>query len=443
MAFDFVERRLVRNGNSVTWSVAWLETMLFTVAAGLAALWLHPEDPLFVRSEFPWLLLMPVLLALRYGAIAGTVSITLFVTVWLAGTQHGMMDGEFPGNYFIGGEMLVLVCGQFSSLWSVRLRRLERVGQFNEERLNQLTRRHYLLRLSHDQLEQSLISAPVTLRSALTEIRGLVATEQGRLPGAARFLALVARVCQIEVASLHPVTAARPESGHFACIGEPGTFHADDPLLADCLDRRVLVHVRDQGDDAPHTEYLVAAPLIDGEDHLLAVMLVEKIPFHCFHDENLRTLSVLLAYYADSLRRINSALVIQDVLPGCPLTFAEEVLRAHRLRAETGVASSLIAFRFDQHPDRDSFVAAVTGGVRDLDCVWRARMDPDPVLMILLPLAGRAGAEGYLMRADSMLRNRYQVGFDAAGISTYLVDLTDERPVVTMTVLLDYCGARS
>lgn len=442
MTSELMEQLTAPRGRPGAWYIAWLETVLFTIAAGLLALWLHPEDPLFVKSEFPWLALMPIVLALRYGAVAGTVSMALVVITWLAGTQHGMMDGEFPRYYFIGGEMLVLICGQFCSLWSIRLRRLERIAAYNEERVNQLTRRYYLARLSQDQLEQSLISKPVTLRSALADIRGIIAANQGELPGVADFMGLLSQTCQLEFAAIYPVRGDEPETVPCAKVGEPGPLRTDDPMLRECLSRRTLMHVREAGDEGiAESAYLVAAPLLDSEGSLLAVLVVEDMPFHALAEEGLRMMSVMLGYYADASRRIAAAVVIQEMLPGCPLPFAEETLRSHRLFMEEKVPSTLVAFRFDAHPDRELFVSTIVKSVRDLDCIWELEGATRPVVMVLLPLAGRAGVEGFLMRTEGLLRQRHNLGLDAAGITPYVAALTAERPAITMTLLLEYCNA--
>ena len=45
----------------------WLETTLVVLLVPALGLWLNPADPLFVRSAFPWAVLAPLLVGLRYG----------------------------------------------------------------------------------------------------------------------------------------------------------------------------------------------------------------------------------------------------------------------------------------------------------------------------------------------------------------------------------------
>ncbi|MFX5245279.1 hypothetical protein ABTD35_21060, partial [Acinetobacter baumannii] len=86
-----------------------------------------------------------------------------------------------------------MICGEFSSLWRNRVRRAESVQAYLEQRLEYLTHQHYLLRLSHDRLEQDLISRPVSMRDALVSLRGLASASGAAgdaLPGASDLLRL-------------------------------------------------------------------------------------------------------------------------------------------------------------------------------------------------------------------------------------------------------------
>ncbi|MBP6815378.1 MAG: hypothetical protein KA169_10850, partial [Burkholderiaceae bacterium] len=60
------------------------ETTLFTGAAlGLSA-WLSPADPFGLASQFPWLWIVPALLALRYGTVDGVLGTCLLLAAWFA-----------------------------------------------------------------------------------------------------------------------------------------------------------------------------------------------------------------------------------------------------------------------------------------------------------------------------------------------------------------------
>ena len=73
-----------------------------------------------------------------------------------------------------------------------RLRRTSEINAYLEDRIERTTKRLYLLRLSHDRLEQDLLSRPTTLRDSITELRRRIAGRAGEseLAGASDFLLL-------------------------------------------------------------------------------------------------------------------------------------------------------------------------------------------------------------------------------------------------------------
>jgi hypothetical protein len=423
----------------------WAETVLLTLLAAALAYAASPLDPFFVSAEFPWVLFAPVLLALRYGVLPGLGSVATLALVWALERSAGLLRPEPPTLYFMGTLLLTLVCGQFATLWNAHLRRIESTYRYAREKLERLTRQHYLLLLSHERLEQDQLSQPVTLRAALAKIRRLAApvgdAHDERLPGLPELSALLSQFCQIEVASFHAMTSGAPESNASARIGAAQPLDPADPMVRQCLEQKVLSHVRMSAlVGAPGGRYVIVAPVLDRDNRVLALFAIEQMPFLALHDETLSTLAVLLGYYADSLQVSRQARVVQRALPGCPLEFASELLRAHRMRLEHDVPSSLLLLRFGGHPDALAFANLLRHQLRDLDTVWelaRRRAAPVPDLLVLLPLAGAAGVEGALARLERALEARHSVGLDAARVRSYDVQLEAADPFVTLKLFLD------
>lgn len=119
-----------------------------------------------------------MVLALRYGPLAGMSAAGILLLTWL-GLNTGQHD-SFPKLPFLGGLILIMLIGEFSSLWVARTRRAETVQVYLDQRLEYLTHQYYLLRLSHDRLEQDLISRPMAMRDALKTLRDISASDHDR-----------------------------------------------------------------------------------------------------------------------------------------------------------------------------------------------------------------------------------------------------------------------
>jgi hypothetical protein len=426
------------------------ETLLLPLLGVAIGIWANPLDPLWTRADFPWIWFAPVVLSMRYGPFPGLAGAFILVAAWFAFNVSGWLPGEFPKLNFIGGLILVMLSGEFSSVWLSRARRSEGVNAYLDQRLEHLTHQYYLLRLSHDRLEQDLIGRPMSMRDALGALQDLASTDSGEgpLPGADRLLRLLAQYCQIEAAALH---AAENADGFAASpvarIGQTAgndRLDADDPLLAHALEKGCLAHVGGVASaDAHRHRYVIAAPLVTFSGERLGVLLVERLPFFALHEETLQTLNLLLGYYTDGLVRRQLAAPVQASYPDCPPDFAAELQRLWRVREESRIGSVLVAleFRGDSHDHLDDLATTIRRQRRALDVNWLLDAAPNHVLITLMPLAGQAAAEGYLARIEAWVRQTRGGSLEECGILPHVLRLDETPPVTLLHHLFTICHA--
>ncbi|WP_422651008.1 PelD GGDEF domain-containing protein [Cupriavidus sp. H18C1] len=438
-------------------------TVLMTAAMALcyAAM---PGNPLLLELGFPWAWLLPLVLALRYGTLAGIGAALMLLGGWFLFHQIGAQPGAFPRPFFIGGTLLVLLAGQFGDVCASRLARQRSIHRYLDERLAALTKQHYLLRISHARLESDLLARPTTLRDTLAQLRAATAGDAGaddaraqapagaamrgkRLPArplaaAAPMMQLVAQACQLEAAALFPCDGDRVLPEAAAAAGPGCRLDAGDPLLRRCLQTRQLAHRRaDGGDgsDGVHSRYLAVAPVLSGSDRLIGVLVVERMPFLALHHDNLELLLVLLGYYADGVDHASAARAVERVLPDCPPDFAIDYARLARLRREVGIASTVVALAFgaDEH-SADWFEQAVRSG-RAQDLAWARASGPQRVLMTLMPLADTEAASGYLLRIERMLQAQFGIDFEQGRIGIHTLPVPADGDPEPLRRLLQRC----
>jgi hypothetical protein len=420
---------------------AVIESLLLPLALIGAGMWLSPLDPLGVRGEFPWVWLAPALLALRYGPFAGLGGALVLLAAWFGLQPFGFIRGEFPKLFFLGGLIAVMLCGEFASVWRARVRRAEAMQLYLDQRLEHLTHQHYLLRLSHDRLEQDLIARPMAMRDALTALRGLTsgAQEGAGLPGADVLLRLLAQFCQIEAGALFPLRQGRLLAEPLASIGVPFDLDPDDPLLRFALEQKGLAHVQSDGAEG-RTRYLVAAPLAaaDGPPH--GLLVVQRMPFFALTDETLQTLNLMLGYYAGGLDAHATAAPVLERLPQCPLDFAFELMRLWQIRRDSGVKSVLAVLTFAPRAGLEPLPDAIRRQQRSLDVTWMLDARPHRVLATLMPLASLSGAEGYFTRIEGWLRRQYDCDLADAGIAQHVLLVDEVEPVALLQQLFRIAG---
>ncbi len=433
-------------------------TVLMTAAMALcyAAM---PGNPLLLDLGFPWAWLLPLVLALRYGTLAGIGAALMLLGGWFLFHRIGAQPGAFPRPFFIGGTLLVLLAGQFGDVCASRRARQRLIHRYLDERLAALTRQHYLLRISHARLESDLLARPTTLRDTLARLRTATAEQAGvepqlaaavrgeRLPpralaAAVPMMQLAAQACQLEAAALYPCDGERVLPKAAATVGPGCRLDAGDPLLRRCLQTRQLAHRRaDGGDggDGVHSRYLAVAPVLAGPDRLLGVLVIERMPFLALHHDNLELLLVLLGYYADGVEHAEAARAVERVLPDCPHEFALDYARLARLRREAGIASTVVALAFgaDEH-SADWFEQAVRSR-RALDLGWACEGGPQRVLTTLMPLADGDAASGYLLRIERMLQAQFGIDFERGRIGIHTLPVPADGDPEPLRRLLQRC----
>lgn len=412
----------------------WLETIVISLCAVALGL-LFQGDKLFQPgAEFPWIWFAPVLVALRYGVMPGIASSLVLIAVWLLLAYQAPGKVHFPEQYFLGGLILVMLCGEFSAAWVTRLRRAEETNHYLDERLSRITRRHLLLRLSHERMEQEVLSKPATLREALIGLRQLAIAQVGfPMPAANSLLQLLAQYCQLESAAVYTPVAGGTHL-RMSEIGSPPELSADDPLLLHALEHKSLSHLLTGrlSDTALPSPFLVIAPIITSDGYLLGVLAINHMPFFALNDETLQMLAVMLGYYADCVVEAESTRRFLERLPAAPHDFAGEFSKLLHLQQSYGVDSHVVALVFHDNEIGRQAGAQLARIRRGLDVVWQVEEGQRLVIINLMPLASAATVDGYLLRIEIWLKEYLGSGYDELTVTPIDISLDESDPVASL-----------
>ena len=420
----------------------WAEVFLLPLFAMGCAWWFNPQDPLLWNSNFPWLWLAPVLIALRYGVMPGLLASVLVVLDWLLVEYLGLLLTDFSPTQFFGGGILVLICGEFSDVWRDRNQRMNETNLYVMERLSRLTKRHLLLNLSHDRLEQEMLARPGSLRDALARLRAIgIAGGQpsSTMPGADALLQLLSQYANIESAVLYVL---KPGAGGLvlgperARLGEPEALLADDELLTLAMDKGQLAHIASKEVSLSRkTNQLVVAPLIAGVDTLIGVLAVTRMPFFSLNVENLQMMSVILAYYADNIHNAPGVAHLKERIPTMPALYAEELIRMLYMQKKVGLSSYIVVMSLDG-PRNDEIAADFLRVKRGIDLYWQAHVNGKPVIAVLMPFASPAAAEGFVDRIEVWLSTRYDGTYDSLNIHLRMINFAQHDPVEVLASVM-------
>lgn len=396
--------------------VSWLETLLVTGAAVGLGFWLTPEDPLQMHAGFPWPVLAPLLLGVRYGFVRGLFSASLLVLALFA-LRYSGHEGytQLEPSFIVGVLVCGMLVGEVRDLWMRRLERLQMANEYRQYRLDEFTRAHQILRVSHDLLEQRVAGSDQSLRSSLLDLREklrVMPDEEDALAVLADpVVAMLGQYGALRVAGLYRVDDRGenllPEA--LATIGVMGPLGTDDGLVKLCIERGELVSVRqeliDSGTSMQFSSLQACIPLIDVEGRLLAILAVRQMPFFAFQDRTLSLLSLLAGHIADLLRRDPQRLQLADA---DAQHFTLQLKRSLVDVEQHTLPASLYAFELTRK--NDELTRLLERSQRGLDLhlpVHNSR--GNHLLLVLLPLTTPQGAEGYLARINLLLHQHFGI----------------------------------
>lgn len=430
--------------------VSWLETLLVTGLAIGLGLWLTPEDPLQIHGGFPWPILAPLLLGVRYGFVRGLFSAALLVLAMFALRHFGLAGYEQIDSSFIVG---VLVCGmlvgEVRDLWMRRLERLQMANEYRQYRLDDFTRAHQILRVSHDLLEQRVAGSDQSLRSSLLGLREKlrVMPQAGDALSALAepIVAMLGQYGALRVAGLYRVDEREdkvlPQA--LATIGVMGPLDTEDGLVKLCLERGELVSVRqeliDTGTSSQFSSLQACIPLLDAEGRLLAILAVRQMPFFAFKDRTLSLLALLAGHIADLLRRDPQVLQLADArAQQFTLQLKRSLADADQHQLPAGL------FAFEMTRPNEELTRLMERSQRGLDLHLPVVNNRDhKLLLVLLPLTSPQGTEGYLTRISLLLHEHFGIESDMDSLGVKVMPFNLEPGVDRQELrnfLFNECG---
>jgi hypothetical protein len=214
-------------------------------------------------------------------------------------------------------------------------------------------------------------------------------------------------------------------------------------MLAAALESGQLTHVQSEPfveDDRP-SRYVVCAPAVTSGGRLLGVLVAQRMPFTALTLETLQLVTVLLAYYADSIDHAEATRPVLVAYPRCPGDFALELVRMQRLLATAAIRSSLVAFVARDAQAASEWFARIDRLRRTVDVAWSHADGGLRVLLMLLPLTAQSGLDGYLERVGRSLREQYGADIESAGLAVYTTEVGEAPVPEQLAAFLERCNA--
>ncbi len=383
----------------------------------------RPSDPLLLECGFPYLILPPLMAALRYGfgyGIASALPIAGAAWVWVARTD------ALPANTVhlaLGSLTTLLLAGQFADVWRRRWDASSSAIHYSQKRLDEFSPRYYALQASHDRLEQKLAGTTQSLRTGVETIRKSLVLEFDEANIAAtgrRILDLFSTFCSVQVATVLEVKNGEeilwPAAAH---LGTGVAIAPDDPMVDTAFRSRKMLSVQDGTLDRAdlrdqRADILAVVPIMDSYDSLWALLVVQEMPFIAFHQDNLTLMTILGGYIGDQL---TGAIEQVKAVDASEADFRLQLRHSLRDLVRHQLPVSLVRVDVDGTLADPRVIDMVSRSHRGLDVLYSTKnRTGDRVLAVLLPLTEAMGTEAYCARIEAMIRQRVGKSLGEAGV---------------------------
>ncbi len=378
----------------------FFESLILSVLFVLFGFVWNNDDPLFLNigGNITYYIFVIILLTLYYGLLSGIVSMFVF------GISAFILYEEFPYETFFWYLLITFILGEFFQYWDRKKERLEEENNFLKEKIEELGRNFFMLKISHDQIEKNYVLKPLSIRSVLRDIRMMILNKEIDL--FKNFLMLISRFTNIDGGALY----IYEEKGFkkVAQIGKGADLVDSDPLVKQAfIDKTsTYISINKLGDDIK-SKYLAVIPAVDINGNINGLLLITDMPFLSLNKDNLLTVSVFLTYLFDEY---NLTKGLEDIIirfPNVHISFIKELRKLIHLRNKFGIESSIVVFFIPKEDFLDVVFTEIERGLRGFDISTRCGEIEKEKLIILLPFTGDIAAVEFINRIKERVEDTF------------------------------------
>ena len=397
---------------------AYSETIVVMVIYFIVGYFIDSEDICLVNGEVSYILIVLAIITLFHGFENGILAVGMTALVMWA------FYDVLPYLHFLIILMMTMINGEFHFYWTKRIDKAEIDSNYKANKLDELSKAFYSLKISHDQLEKNYVVKPMSIRNSIEEILEMNLDVDNSLSDRdknhafySNFLGLLEKSFNVNSALIiyktehNKDTMFSPYSSHLVLGSYTEEldleFIFEDYLVDKALAHGIPIYVSDElGDPNANldtdSDYIATIPsVIDGE--MVAILAIKRMPFMSFNREILTSVSILLEYFSIEIGK-NNLLAKSDTLPIIPdKEFRFEYERLRYLFLEFKVDSIILVLRIDNELQFARVYEIIKKMLRSLDRVTIVEENDFYYIVLLFPLHDKAAAEGYLNRLIGLL----------------------------------------
>jgi hypothetical protein len=393
---------------------AVLEAILLPIIVPVI-IWLSGnQDVFFLQTAFPWLILIPVLAASRYGTWYGLLSLSIFSALcifYVAQVQPTLLQNAI--QILVGGLLVVILTGEITERWKKQSHKQQQQLKDCYQSTSQSEQALQLLHISYSQLEEDMVTTTQSLAGSLRLLEVSLEQPRGRKDRLLLAITKIRNILQqyewLETAAFYHVNKkGEIKSAPLGYIGSiPYNLHKD-PLIAEVIYSKQSIRLNQKSlktSKFANSQLQAAIPMIDSHNHLWGVLAVHRMGSSTFIQQNLNLLALLCAYVANLLSNA------QHPISGQKLLF-NEISTATDVVLNTVKSVTLMTVEIPPSSTQQEYQTFFVSKVRGANRIWQQQKEERITLIILLPLFNASKATQWQQNLENTFMKQFGSDFN-------------------------------
>ena len=390
-----------------------VETFILMGAYLLLGYVIDPQDICMLEYKLSFLTILLAIITLFHGIESGILGIVI------VGIAMKFGYAEFQYAYFLKEFVLVLIFGEFHYYWTRTIKHHDAESNFTKEKLLELGKAFYMLKISHDQIEKSYIIKPMSLRNSIGTIKEDFYKEDAN-QFYRKFLLLLQKTLNIETSFLLSVQD-NENMTILAQTEEGNSFDIDDLMIQHAYEKQMPIYVSSDA-QYDHSKYIAVIPSLS-HNEVTGLLAIEKMPFMSFNKDTLISTSILVGYMFDEVNKVKLLKSINNFLPDFQENFRFETYRLSMLNKKFNADSTILVYKSYNNLTTHLLIEAINKNMRTLEIMSSAKKESLDVVIILFPFSDATSVNGFAQRIDSIMNT--EKGSDILKFSTFSIAKVD------------------
>ena len=405
---------------------AYVETFVILGLFLLIGYIINPDDICFLHQSVPYLIILLAIITLFHGFESG------FLAMGILAFAMWYFYAQFPYVDFLIHLLMVMIFSEFHHYWTKKIRELKIDNEYKETKLDELSKAFYSLKISHDQLEKNYVLKPMSIRNAIEEIltqnKTLHFDDTDEKNGHyyQNFLTLLEKSFHVDSGFI--VYKLRQHENEFLAEKNSAVLYSSlsdsyekneifgDYLFDKAVNYKQPIYISDELGEPnakvnEDSKFIAAIPSIyNGK--VIAVLVIEKMPFMAFNRENLTSIAILLEYMSISIFQRNLLIESKKMSIITDKPFRYELIRLEYLYQKHKVDSTLMAIKFTNELQTVKIFEKIEKMLRSLDMLTVLKENNFYFIVLLFPINDKSAALGFINRLVSTIDNEKDKHFE-------------------------------